>query len=48
MHLDISGGLRADEVARLMMLGAQVRDEHDGHTVMLDPEGNVFCVFDPR
>ena len=35
------------EVARLRGLGATVRDERDGYTVMQDPEGNEFCVRDP-
>jgi hypothetical protein len=47
MRLDIVGGPRGDEVARLAALGAQVRDRRQGRTVMLDPEGNVFCVVDP-
>lgn len=47
IHLDITGGPRAAEVARLAALGARVRDEHDGFTVMLDPEGNEFCVVAP-
>jgi hypothetical protein len=34
------------EIARLTALGATVRDMHDTYTVMLDPEGNAFCVFD--
>ena len=29
-------------------LGATVRDVHAHHTVMLDPEGNRFCVQDPH
>ncbi len=48
VHLDIVGGQRAAEVARLEALGATVRDEHDTFTVMLDPEGNELCVLDPR
>ena len=48
IHLDIVGLPRADEVARLIALGATVRDEHDSWTVMLDPEGGAFCVQDPR
>ena len=48
IHLDIVGGPMPDEVSRLLGLGAQVRDEYDGYTVMLDPEGNAFCVVDPR
>jgi hypothetical protein len=48
LHLDIVGGPRAAEVERLSALGGRVRDVHEGHTVMLDPEGNRFCVQDPR
>jgi Glyoxalase-like domain len=47
LHLDLVGGPRAAEVARLEALGARVRDVHAGYTVMLDPEGNRFCVQDP-
>ena len=47
LHLDIAGGPRLAEVARLEALGAAVRDVHARHTVMLDPEGNRFCVQDP-
>jgi hypothetical protein len=47
IHLDIVGGPLASEVGRLQALGATVRDEHDGYTVMLDPEGNAFCVQAP-
>jgi hypothetical protein len=46
LHLDIRGEGRAAEVARLRKLGATVRDEHEAYTVMLDPEGNEFCVQD--
>ena len=46
VHLDISGP-RDEEVPRLLALGATVREEQEGRTVMLDPEGNVFCVVDP-
>jgi len=34
----------AEEVARLEALGATVIQRFDAHTVMNDPEGNVFCV----
>ena len=44
IHLDIGCSSRADEVRRLTDLGATVRETHDGYTVMLDPEGNPFCV----
>ncbi len=47
LHLDVAGGPRAAEVARLEALGAAVRDVHPRYTVMLDPEGNRFCVQDP-
>lgn len=48
IHLDLQTHHREAEVARLSDLGARVRDVHDGFTVMLDPEGNEFCVTDPR
>jgi hypothetical protein len=47
VHLDLTGGPRSEEVARLRGLGATVRDEHETFTVMQDPEGNEFCVRDP-
>jgi hypothetical protein len=47
VHLDLVGGPRDEEVARLRALGARVREEHDTYTTMLDPEGNEFCVRDP-
>ena len=47
IHLDIRGGNRVEEVQRLSALGASVRDTHETFTVMLDPEGNEFCVQNP-
>ncbi|WP_395676557.1 VOC family protein [Inquilinus sp.] len=44
VHLDIAAPDRAAEVERLQALGAKVQREADGYTVMLDPEGNQFCV----
>lgn len=45
MHLDLRAPeTMAQEVLRLTELGATVVERHDGHTVMNDPEGNVFCV----
>jgi hypothetical protein len=48
MHLDLTAEDRHGEVARLVALGATQVGEHDeyGHqwTVLLDPEGNEFCV----
>jgi hypothetical protein len=46
MHFDLrapEGDIPA-EVRRLEGLGATVLREHDGLVVMLDPEGNEFCV----
>jgi hypothetical protein len=48
LHLDVRGGPRHAEVARIIALGGRVRDEHESWTVTLDPEGNAFCVVDPR
>jgi hypothetical protein len=48
MHWDLRCASRADEVARLVRLGASVRDVHATFTVMLDPEGNEFCVQEPQ
>lgn len=52
LHLDLSGGERTQEVARLVELGASVvrTHEHDGFswTVLRDPAGNEFCVSDPH
>lgn len=48
IHLDLRCAARAEEVARLVLLGASVRDVHATFTVMLDPEGNEFCVQEPR
>ncbi|WP_201023275.1 VOC family protein [Serinicoccus chungangensis] len=52
LHLDLAGGDRAPEVARLVELGADVVRTHDvdgfGWTVMVDPAGNEFCVSDPH
>ena len=47
LHLDIVGEAREREVARIIELGGQVRHKHESHTVMLDPDGNAFCVQDP-
>ena len=47
LHLDLACDSRAAEAARLVALGARVRDVHASHTVMLDPEGNAFCLQGP-
>lgn len=46
IHLDLIGQPRDVEIRRLQALGATIRDTHSEHTVMLDPEGNQFCVSD--
>ena len=46
VHLDIRAANRSAEIERLKSFGARVRDVHDTFTVMLDPEGNEFCVVD--
>ena len=45
LHLDLepSGSTRA-EIERLVGLGAQQVRSFESHTVMLDPDGNEFCV----
>lgn len=52
LHLDLSGGERTAEVARLVELGAEVVRNHDvegfAWTVLQDPAGNEFCVSDPH
>ena len=48
VHVDLSSDDQESEVTRLIGLGAARVSHHDewGHswTVMLDPEGNEFCV----
>ncbi|WP_020578460.1 VOC family protein [Actinopolymorpha alba] len=48
VHLDVEAASRHEEVARLVALGASVRKEFDGRTLMQDPEGNEFCVTEAR
>ncbi|XOV84165.1 MAG: VOC family protein [bacterium] len=47
IHFDLKYAERRTEVERLEKLGAKVRSERKDHIVMLDPEGNQFCLFDP-
>lgn len=47
MHLDLACEAVEPEQRRLMTLGATVRDVRPGFTVMLDPEGNEFCLKAP-
>ncbi len=53
VHVDFAADDRRAEVARLGTLGARIVDEERtapgiAWTVMQDPEGNEFCVTDPR
>jgi hypothetical protein len=48
MHLDVSSDDRVQEVRKLELLGAKIRDIETTYTVMLYPEGNEFCVADPK
>ena len=47
IHFDLMYAERRIEVERLEKLGATIRSEHEDHIVMLDPEGNQFCLFNP-
>jgi len=45
MHFDLRApDTMAAEVQRLAGLGAEVQRRFESHTIMTDPEGNVFCV----
>lgn len=46
IHLDVKVADRSAERARLIGIGASVLREADGYTVMVDPEGNHFCLVD--
>ncbi len=48
LHLDLMQRERYAEAERLGKLGATLREEREDHIVMLDPEGNQFCLFDPK
>ena len=45
LHLDLAVVDRRAEADRLIALGASVGAEFDDHTLMLDPEGNEFCLY---
>ncbi|GAA0940800.1 VOC family protein [Nonomuraea longicatena] len=48
IHLDLVAADRSAEVERLVSQGGSVVRELDAWTIMRDPEGNEFCVADPR
>ena len=48
IHLDVATSQRADQVTRLVALGATVAETFEAHTWLTDPEGNNFCITDAR
>ena len=48
VHMDIEVDDRSGEVERLVEAGATVDRVLPTYTVMRDPEGNQFCLVDPR
>jgi hypothetical protein len=48
VHLDVRCDDRVAEVRRLTRLGASLAADLDDHSVMLDPEGNEFCITERR
>lgn len=45
MHFDLrSPATMSAEIDRLTALGATVAERYASHTILRDPEGNVFCV----
>ncbi|WP_405772660.1 VOC family protein [Streptomyces sp. NBC_01538] len=44
LHLDLSTPDLSAELDRLTALGAGILARYDDHVVLLDPEGNEFCV----
>jgi len=46
-HFDLAYSDREEEAVRLIELGARAREEHEDYIVMVDPEGNQFCLFNP-
>jgi catechol 2,3-dioxygenase-like lactoylglutathione lyase family enzyme len=48
VHLDIETDNRGAEVERLKAAGGTVDRVLPTYTVMRDPEGNQFCIVDPR
>ena len=48
LHLDVEVADRVAEVERLTAKGATAIAQLDTWTVLRDPEGNEFCLTDPR
>lgn len=45
MHIDLSADDVNLEVDRLLGLGARLVHRYDEHVLLVDPEGNEFCVM---
>ncbi|WP_088282815.1 VOC family protein [Kineosporia sp. A_224] len=45
VHLDLRCHALSAEAERLQALGATIAAEFEGHLVLLDPEGNEFCLM---
>ncbi|TDD96809.1 VOC family protein [Actinomadura rubrisoli] len=48
VHLDLLATDTEAEILRLTELGATVHTRHEEHTVLSDPDGNEFCLFQGR
>ena len=48
IHLDLMNVPKEEERDRLAALGGRAQMVRDDHIVMHDPEGNQFCLFDPK
>ncbi|MGP3955293.1 VOC family protein [Nonomuraea sp. 3N208] len=46
LHLDLESADPDAELARLTALGATVQETYDDWVVLVDPEGNEFCLFE--
>jgi hypothetical protein len=47
IHLGVIGDSLDGEVTRVIRLGASIKVEREGYTVLLDPEGYEFCIQGP-
>ncbi len=48
LHLDVESSDRRADVVRIVDLDGSAAANYDDHTVMTDPEGNEFCLYDQR
>lgn len=47
VHLDLVSDDRGADAERLIAMGASMLSEYDDHTVLAEPEGNEFCLYEP-